>query len=320
MQYRQLGSSDLKVSVIGLGNMSWPWCLFGEQKPKKEVIDSDSIRNMVATALDSGINFFETAEGYGRGLGEELLGNALSELGRRNDAIIATKVGPLFNEEIIDGRFCNLSSKHIRQRCELSLRRLKTDCIDLYMAHWPDAATPIEDTCEMMERLRDEGKIRWFGVSNFDNPRLKPVLKYIPVVVNQLPYSLIDRRIDADQRPFCQENQIGIVAYSPLGKGMLTGKYNEANLPEDYRLQRPHFAKENLSRHLKLVGRIREIASDLGSNPTRVVLAWVLAQPGLTSTIPGSKTPEQIRDTAEAGSLQLSDEALQELTQASEAS
>jgi len=313
MEYRQLGSSDLKVSTIGLGNMSWPWCLFGEKKAKEEVVDAAAIQTMVGTALDSGINFFDTAESYGRGLAEELLGNALSGLGRRNDAIIATKVGPLFEEEQVEGRTCNLSSKHIRARCELSLRRLKTDCIDLYMAHWPDSNTPLEDTCEMMERLRDEGKIRWFGVSNFDNPMISASLKHVPVVVNQLPYSLIDRKIDADRRPYCLEQNVGIVAYSPLGKGMLTGKYTEDKLPEDYRLQRPHFAKENLARHLKLVRRISEIASDLGTTPTRLVLAWVLAQPGLTATIPGAKTPEQIRDNAGGGSLHLPEEALIEL-------
>jgi aryl-alcohol dehydrogenase-like predicted oxidoreductase len=185
------------------------------------------------------------------------------------------------------------------------------------MAHWPDAATPLDDTCEIMDRLRDEGKIRWFGVSNFDNSLIGEALKHVPVVVNQLPYSLIDRKIDADRRPFCLENNVGIVAYSPLGKGMLSGKYSADKLPGDYRLQRPHFAKDNLSRHFKLATRIREIASDLGSTPTRVALAWVLVQPGLTATIPGAKTPEQIRDNAGGGALRLPEEAVAELNEAS---
>jgi aryl-alcohol dehydrogenase-like predicted oxidoreductase len=320
MLYRQLGSSDLKVSVIGLGNMSWPWCLFGEKTPPDAVIDPEAIRRMVATALDSGINFFDTAEGYGRGLAEQLLGNALKELGRRNEAILVTKVGPLFDEETTDGRNCNLSARHVRERCEQSLRRLKTDCIDLYMAHWPDAKTHIEETCEIMLRLKDEGKIRWFGVSNFDNPPLQSALEFLPVVVNQLPYSLLDRRIDLERRPFCQEHGVGIVAYSPLGKGMLSGKYTADKLPDDYRLQRPHFAKENLPRHLALAVKVQKIAAELGVPPTRLALAWVLAQPGLSATIPGAKTPEQVQENAKGGELQLPEEFLQELNDASSTS
>lgn len=319
MQYRQLGTSDLRVSVIGFGNMSWPWCHFGQQAPKDTVFDTDATRNMIAAALDAGINFFDTAEGYGRGKGEELLGLALKELGRRNDAVIATKVGPLFSGEQDNGRNCNLSSRHVRQRCEQSLRRLKTDHIDLYYAHWPDPATPVEETCEIMTRLQEEGKIRSFGVSNFGNDLLGEALRFLPVAANQLPYSLLDRKIEADRRPFCHDHQVGIVAYSPLGKGMLTGKYSEGKLPpaEDYRHQRPHFAKDNLPRHLGLVARIREIASDHGSTPTSVVLAWVLAQPGVAAAIPGAKTPEQIRDNAAGGSLQLPGEAVAELNEIS---
>lgn len=316
MLTRTLGTSDLNASVIGLGTMSWKGCRYGEKAASDFTPDKAVIIEMVRAALDAGITLFDTAEGYGRGLAEELIGTALQELGARDKSILVTKVGPLFTEEQTGGRSCNLSAAHIRTRCEQQLKRLRTDRIDLYLAHWPDAHTPIEETAAVMNDLRREGKIRWFGVSNFSNDLLGQTLQHIPVAVNQLPYSMIDRQIDADRRPFCLAHNVGIMAYSPLGKGMLTGKYTADHLPppDDYRHQRPHFAKENLEKHLALAQRIRDTAQELGVTPTQLSLAWTIAQPGITVTIPGARTPEQVRDNAAAGSLILSPEVLAHLS------
>ena len=154
-------------------------------------------------------------------------------------AIIITKVGPLFGSEHVDGRTCDLRAKHIAERCDLSLKRLQTDYIDLYLAHWPDPLTPIEETMEAVNKLHADGKIRWFGVSNFANDLLRGALDHGQVAANELPYSLADRSIDAERRPFCLQEQVGIIAYSPLGKGVLSGKYDAQRLPAGGRLSAP---------------------------------------------------------------------------------
>ena len=315
MQYRNLGKSDLNVSVISLGTMSWPGCNYGDSGYSPTPEDFAATREMVRTAFDSGINLFDTAEGYGRGLAEEMLGRTLQELGCREKAVIVTKVGPLFGEEQTGGRTCNLSAKHIADRCALSLKRLRTDYIDLYLAHWPDPRTPIEETMEAVAKLKEEGKIRWFGVSNFSNDLLGAALRRGIVASNQLPYSLADRTIDADKRPFCVENQVGIMAYSPLGKGVLSGKYDAQHLPPagDYRHTRKYFAKENFSRYFALAGRLRELASQISCTAAQLALAWVLAQPGITVALPGAKSPDQVRANAGASGLSVPESVLAEL-------
>jgi aryl-alcohol dehydrogenase-like predicted oxidoreductase len=315
MILRTLGSSDLTVSAVGLGTMSWPGTLFGVSDPAAASADLAPVRDMIRAAAEAGITFFDTAEGYGRGLAEDQLGRALEELGLREQSVIVTKVGPLFAEEKTGARGCNLSKTHILARCEASLRRLRTDRIDLYLAHWPDPETPLAETMEAAEILRREGKIRWFGVSNFSSDLLASALAHAPVVANQLPYSLADRSIDADQRPFCVENHVGIMAYSPLGKGVLSGKYDATHLPpgDDYRHQRKHFAKENLPRHLAIAARLRALAPECGCSPAQLAMAWALAQPGITVILPGAKTPDQVRANAAAADVRIPPEILTEL-------
>lgn len=308
---RTLGKSDLTVSAIGLGTMSWPGTGFGVSEPEA-ASEFAPVREMVRAAVDCGVTFFDTAEGYGRGLAETQLGRALEDLRVRDESVIVTKVGPLFEEEKVGDRGCNLSKAHILARCEASLRRLRTDRIDLYLAHWPDPATPIEETMEAAEILRSQGKIRWFGVSNFPTDLLGSALSRGPVVANQLPYSLVDRDIDADRRPFCLENQIGIMAYSPLGKGVLSGKYDATHLPpaDDYRHQRKHFAKENLDRHLAIAAKVRELAPVCNCTPAQLAMAWAIAQPGITVILPGAKSVDQVRANAAAADVAISAEVL----------
>jgi len=315
MQYRQLGSSGIHVSVVGMGTMSWPNCRFGVASESPSAADFSQVEAMVRTALDSGVTLIDTAEGYGCGVAEELLGQTLERLGRRDEAVLVTKVGPLFGGEKVNGRGCDLSAARIIACCEGSLRRLRTECIDVYLAHWPDEATPIGETMQAAETLRAQGKIRAFGVSNFGKTLLQETLKSGPVAANQMPYSLVDRGLEAENLPFCLENAIGIIAYSPLGKGVLSGKYQATHLPpaDDYRHQRQHFAPENLSRYFALAERLRVLGAELFCSPAQLALAWVLARPGVTVIIPGAKTVEQVRHNAAAGDVIVPPEILAEL-------
>jgi aryl-alcohol dehydrogenase-like predicted oxidoreductase len=320
VQYRQLGKSDLQASVVGLGTMSWPGCNYGDTGYVPSPADFAATREMVKAALDAGINLFDTAEGYGLGLAEDLLGRALEELGCRERAIIVTKVGPLFEKEQVGGRTCNLSASHIVTRCELSLKRLRTDHIDLYLAHWPDPLTPIEETMGAIKKLKTQGKIRWFGVSNFSNDLLDAALRHGEVVANQLPYSLADRSIDADRRPFCLENHVGIIAYSPLGKGVLSGKYDAQHLPpaDDYRHHKKYFATENLPRFLALAQHLRELAPQLSCTPAQLALAWVLSRPGIRVVLPGAKSADQIRANTRASDVSLPHRVIEKLNDLSQ--
>lgn len=300
--------------------MSWPGCNYGDIGYTPSPADLAATRDMVKASLEAGINLFDTAEGYGLGLAEEILGRALEELGCRKEAIIVTKVGPLFGSEQVDGRTCDLSARHILARCELSLKRLRTDFIDLYLAHWPDPLTPVEETMGAIKTLQRQGKIRWFGVSNFSNELLDAALRHGEVVANQLPYSLADRSIDTDRRPFCLENHVGIIAYSPLGKGVLSGKYDAEHLPpaNDYRHHKKYFAKENLPRFLALAEHLRELAPQFSGTPAQLALAWVLSRPGVRTVIPGAKSVDQIRANTAASDLSLPNRVIEKLTDLSE--
>jgi aryl-alcohol dehydrogenase-like predicted oxidoreductase len=299
---RKLGGLGLEVTVIGTGTMSWPGCRYGESGG--DVAGLPAALAMVSAAVESGISLIDTAEGYGRGFAEELLGKALKELQVRDAVTIVTKTGPLFAEEKSGDRTCNLSRDHLFERVERSLGRLNVDRLDVLLAHWPDSETPMEATMAAVDELRMQGKIAFFGVSNFPNDLLARALACGPVICNQLPFSLADRSIDDGRRQFCLENGVGIMAYSPIGKGVLSGKYDPDHLPPsgDYRHERPHF-RENLDTNLALAERVRILARELQTIPVAVALAWTLLQPGITMAIPGAKTPDQIREHALASSL-----------------
>lgn len=319
MKYRTLGKSDLSVSAIGLGTMSWPGCLFGVRDYAATPEDYRAARDMVEAALETGVNLFDTAEGYGRGLAEKMLGAALRDLHGRDRAIVVTKVGPLFEDEQVSGRNCDLSASRILAHCDKSLERLQIDRIDLYLAHWPDPLTPAEEIMGAAAKLKEQGKIRWFGVSNFSNETLDEALQHGMVAANQLPYSLVDRSIDRDRRPFCESHEVGIMAYSPLGKGILGGKYHASHLPpkNDYRHHRPHFAKENLTRNLAIAREVDVAAKALGCSPAQLATAWVIASPGLTLALPGAKSPDQVRANAAAADIEIDAEMMARLDRVS---
>ncbi len=320
MKYRPLGASGLPVSTVGLGTMSWPGCRHGLGDHEATEGEFQDVLAMVAAAREAGVTLFDTAESYGLGRAESLLGRALEELGGREDAFIVSKVGPLFGPEQVGGRTCNLSAGHIVARCERSLARLRTDRIDLYLAHWPDPLTPLEETMQAAATLTEQGKIRAFGVSNFSNELLSEALRHGAVAANQLPYSLVDRDLDAGQRPFCVENNVAILVYSPMGKGVLSGKYDATHLPpaDDYRHQRKQFEAPHLPRNLALAAKLREFAPECSCSPSQLALDWVLAQPGMTCVLPGAKTLDQVTSNAGAADVIIPPDILRELNTLSE--
>ncbi len=307
MQYRTLGQSGLEVSTVSLGYwaVSDP-AIWGEQD-RSEALDA------VHAALDHGINLIDTAEGYGDGVSETLLGNALAD--RRDKAIIATKVSR-----------GHLHPDQIKTACENSLRRLKTECIDLYQIHWANPDVPLEDSLDALITLRDQGKIRAIGVSNFGPYDLAAALDIVPIASNQIPYNLFFRAIEYAVLPVSREKNVGILAYSPLLHGILTGKYSTLDAIPEGRRRTRHFAPERpLTRHrdpgveiemMRALPVIQHIADGVGLSMSHLALAWVLHQPGVSSVIAGARSPEQVASNAEAADIALSENVVAALNEA----
>ena len=269
--------------------MSWPYSAFAQEKPVDAIVDREGVLAIVRSALDLGVNLFDTAEGYGRGFSEEFLGEALDKLNKRRDVIICTKVGRP-GESVSES--CNLTAPNILRRCEQSLKRLRTDYIDLYLAHRPDPSTPVEETVSAFETLRQQGKIRNFGVSEFDPVQLSDVMKHGTPVANQLAYSLVERRIESELKAFCLSRNIGIMVYSPLAKGLLSCKYSKDHLPPPVDDRREHhFKPQTLDQFLAVAEVVRKLSGELGVTPSVLALAWCLAQPGITPCFPGPSHP-----------------------------
>jgi aryl-alcohol dehydrogenase-like predicted oxidoreductase len=299
----------MRVSVIALGCWGlisdWNW---GEQDK------SDSIATVQA-ALDAGINFFDTAEAYGDGASEELLAQALA--GKRHDVIIASKAVP-----------DHLSAAELRAACENSLRRLKTDYIDLYQIHWPNHDIPLAETMETLEGLQQEGKIRAAGVCNFGVKDLSDLLAIGRPTTNQLPYSLLWRAIEFELLPACLENDVGILAYSPLMQGLLTGKFSSAAEVPDGRARTRHFSKERpLARHSEpgceretfaAIDEIRLISCEIDQPLAELALAWLLHQEGVTAVLVGARQPAQIRQNVQAAAVSLPAEIVTRLDEVTE--
>ncbi len=307
MNYQKLEPSDLKVSEIAMGC----WGIVGGPNwgPQDE---TDSVAT-IETALDIGINFFDTAEGYGDGYSEQVLGKALT--GRRHEAVIASK----FSRR-------HMSAPNVRAACERSLRRLNTDYIDLYQFHWPSRSVPIDETMGELVKLRDEGKIREIGACNFGVKDMDDLLAIGAIIANQLPYSLLWRAIEFEIQPSCIEKQIGILAYSPLLHGMLAGKYATPEAVPDGRARTRHFSRKRAqTRHdgdgcetetFLALDKICQVADRIGKSMAVVAVAWVLQQTGVTSVIAGARQPRHITDFA--GDLSLSADVVQELNDITE--
>lgn len=309
MRYYTPENTHLSISKIALG--CWGFAggsMWGTQE------DADSIATVTA-ALDAGINFFETAQGYGDGYSEEVLGKAL--VGRRHRAVIATKIRP-----------ADISSIGIEAACEQSLKRLQTDTIDLLQPHWPVHHIPVDELLQAVTRLREAGKIRAFGVSNYGVRDLSEILRYGDVASNQLPYSLLFRAIEYDVQPLCVQKNVGMLCYSTLLHGLLTGKYHTPADVPDGRARTRHFSSSRpQTRHgeagcerevFEAIEQIRQAAADIGHPMSLVSVSWVLHQPGVASVIVGARQPEQISQMAAATELMLDSQTIQRLNTASE--
>ncbi len=310
METRQLGASELRITPIGLGtwaigggNWEFGW---GSQD------DEDSIAT-IHRAIDMGINWVDTAAVYGLGRSEEVVGRALKGISDR--PYIFTKCSMVWDEQRKVGH--SLKKESVKREAEASLRRLQVETIDLYQIHWPDPETEIEEGWAAMAELQREGKVRYIGVSNFNVEQMRRAQKIAPITSLQPPYSLLDREIEAEILPFAQSNHIGVIAYSPMASGLLTGKMSRARIAalpqDDWRRRSEWFNEPQLSRNLELVDTLREIGVRHGRTAGEVAIAWTLRRPEVTGAIVGARQSEQLDGVIGAGIFRLTPEEIAEV-------
>ena len=292
MEYRKL--DDLKVSVIGYG----AWGIGGAPFWNNEG-DNKSIES-IKHSYENGINFFDTAPVYGFGHSEKLIGKALKEV--RDKVIIATKCGLRWGKESLSSLRKDASRKSILEEIDQSLRRLNTDWIDLYQVHWPDAETSQKETMETLLEIQNQGKIRYIGLSNYSAEQIKESLQYGKIISLQPEFSLLAREIEKDTVPLCLEKKIGIIAYSPLASGVLTGKYHKKTKFKDWRSKGiiGTFTGEGFVDNISKVDRLREIAREEGKTCGQTAINWVLRQPGLVTALVGVKNSSQMEENIKA--------------------
>jgi aryl-alcohol dehydrogenase-like predicted oxidoreductase len=313
---QQLGPSDLEITRIGIG--AWAIGGGGWAFSWSHQDDATSVRAIHA-ALDAGMNWIDTAAVYGLGHSEEIVAEALKTYSGERPYLF-TKCARNWdaNRQIVK----LLKRDAIRAECENSLRRLQVDTIDLYQIHWPEPDEDIEEGWATLAELQKEGKVRWIGVSNFNVPQMERLAKIAPIVSLQPPYSLMRREIESVILPYAQKHQIGVLAYSPMGSGMLTGTMTRqriGQLPsDDWRTRSPHFQEPLLTRNLKIADKVIEIAKRQGRTPSEIALAWVLGHPGITAAIVGIRSPEQVAGVAGALTFELDADSKQELDRVSD--
>ena len=295
---RTLGNSDLHLTPIGFGawaigggNWEFAW---GHQE------DSESIE-AIQRALDLGINWIDTAAIYGLGHSEEVVGRALKQHSGPRPYVF-TKSSMRWHPD--RSLYRSLKSASVREEVDASLRRLQVDTIDLYQIHWPNPEEEIEEGWQTMARLKEEGKVRWIGVSNFTVAQMERVQKIAPITSLQPPYSMLRRAIEQEQLPFAQSHSIGVINYSPMVSGLLTGAMTAERIAafpqDDWRRRAPEFNEPRLSRNLRLVDLLRTIGNEHGVNPGVVAVAWTLHNPAVTAAIVGGRSAKQVEGLAQA--------------------
>ena len=310
MQLKQLGNSDMRISPIGVG--AWAMGGGGWKFAWGPQDDKDSIA-AIHKALDAGINWIDTAQVYGLGHSEEVVARALA--GRSPRPFIFTKCSRLWNDrgEIVD----SLKGSSIRRQVEGSLRRLRTEVIDLYQVHWPLPDEDIEEGWTTMTQLQAEGKVRYLGGSNFSVPQMQRVQAISPITSLQPPYSLLSRGIEESILPYAQQNHIGVIVYSPMKSGLLSGGMTRERIaafpPDDFRRRVPDFQEPKLTRNLELVELLRTIGKRKGCTPGEVAIAWTLRQPTVTAAIVGLRSAGQLDGVINAIGLRLSQQEVNEI-------
>ena len=303
-EIRQLGNSDMHLTPIGygawaIGGGNWEFA-WGAQD------DDESVRT-IERALDSGINWIDTAAIYGLGHSEEVVAKALKNSPHKPYVFTKCSMRWFPDRRI----YRSLKAGSLQEEIEDSLRRLRVDAIDLYQIHWPNPEDEIEEGWEMLAKLKEQGKVRYIGVSNFNVAQMKRIQKIAPITSLQPPYSLLRRDIEAEILSFCKQNNIGVINYSPMVSGLLTGKMTAErvkNLPEDdWRRRSPNFNEPKLSKNLKLVELLREIGRQHGVEPGVVAIAWTLRHPAITAAIVGARRPDQIDGILPAAKFRLNE-------------
>jgi aryl-alcohol dehydrogenase-like predicted oxidoreductase len=319
MEYRQLGNSNVKASVIAFGAWAIGGSMWGGSDEKDAV-------EAIHASIDMGVTSIDTAPVYGCGKSEELVAKAIS--GQRDKVQIFTKFGLRWDStegefffELNEGGkttriYRNARKKEIIHECEQSLRRLKTDHIDLYQCHWRDHSTSVEEMAEALAQLIKDGKILAAGVSNFTAEEIDAANKVVPIASDQPPYSMVLREIEDDLLPYCREHNIGVIVYSPLQRGLLTGKFKPDHkfAEGDHRANQPHFQSDFIKHTNEFLAQIKPIADKHSATLSQVVINWTIHQPGITAALVGARDAEQARQNAKAADLSLSEKELHEIT------
>jgi aryl-alcohol dehydrogenase-like predicted oxidoreductase len=314
MEYRKLGSSDVSVSSVVLGTWAIGGWMWGGT-------DDDNAIAAIHKGVELGMTSIDTAPVYGFGHSETIVGKAVK--GMRDRIQILTKYGLIWDGRGGGFHFDTTGAKgntirvnrwsdpqSVIEQCEESLRRLGTDYIDLYQCHWPDPSTPVEETMRAMEILHKQGKIRAAGVSNWTVDEISAANKVFPVVSDQPPYSMVKRGIEKDLLPYCRDNNIAVIVYSPLQLGLLSGKMTMDRVfgPNDLRSKSPYFTPENRRRAIDFCNRLRPIASSYGASVAQLVINWTINRPGVTAALVGARNASQAAENAASADLKISND------------
>jgi aryl-alcohol dehydrogenase-like predicted oxidoreductase len=310
LQTRRFGRTEMEITPIGfgawaIGGSGWAGA-WGPQDDEESVA-------AIRRALELGVNWIDTAAVYGLGHSEEVVAQALKGVSERPH--VFTKCSRVWDEE------SNVSSvlkkDSVKRECEESLRRLQTDVIDLYQIHWPNPDEDIEEGWSALVELKEEGKVRHIGVSNFDASQMERIGRIAPVETLQPPYNLLDREIEADVLPYCKDHDIGVIVYSPMKSGLLTGKMTPErvrSLPsDDWRRDAPEFNEPRLLRNLELVALLEEIGREHGRSSGEVAIAWTLRHPAVTAAIVGGRRPDQVEGIVGAADFRLGESELERI-------
>ncbi|HVB23794.1 MAG TPA: aldo/keto reductase [Ktedonobacteraceae bacterium] len=311
MRTRQFGKTDMRITPLGLGTWAigggkWEFA-WGSQDDKESIAT-------IHRALELGINWIDTAAVYGLGHSEEIVGQALKERGGERPYVF-TKCSRVWNEKgELSG---SLKADSIKREVENSLRRLQVDAIDLYQMHWPNPDPDIEEGWSTMAQLKKEGKVRYIGVSNFNVEQMQRAESIAHVDSLQPPYSLVHPDVEKDVLPYCEQQNIGVIVYSPMMSGLLTGSMNQErvqNMPEDdWRKRNPEFQEPRLSRNLELANLLSEIGYPHNVPPGVVAIAWTLRNPVVTAAIVGGRRPQQIEDLVPAAEFRLNESEMTQI-------